>query len=351
MPGMVPDDWARLREGRPLLDSGWLVVHEASEHNLRHCTAAFPVGCFNVVTGVSGSGKSTLLLDVLRPALARRLHRSQDPVGAHLGVTGHEHFDKLVVIDQAPLGRSPRSNPVTYVGAWGAIRELFAKLPAAKVRGYGAGRFSFNTPGGRCEKCRGDGSLKLDMHFLADAWVRCDACEGRRFNRETLEVTFQGRSIHDVLEMEIEEACRFFVRIPPVYQKLRPLVEVGLGYVKLGQAATTLSGGEAQRVKLAGELSRRATGRTLYLLDEPTTGLHFEDVDVLLGVLFRLRDQGNTLIVIEHNLDLIRCADWIVDMGPGGGGNGGRVVAMGPPQVLRAAPESLTGRWLAGDAD
>ena len=354
VPPRVPSDWGRLREGHDLLETGWLVVHEAAEHNLKRCTAAFPVGGLSCVTGVSGSGKSTLVNDVLRPVLARRLHRAGDVAGGHGAVTGHGHFDKLVVIDQSPLGRSPRSNPVTYVAAWGPIRELFAKLPAAKVRGYGPGRFSFNTPGGRCEKCRGDGSLKLDMHFLADAWVRCDACDGRRFNRETLEVTFQGRSIHDVLEMTIEEACRFFLRIPPVHDKLRPLAEVGLGYLKLGQAATTLSGGEAQRVKLAGELARRATGRTLYLLDEPTTGLHFEDVDVLLRVLLRLRDQGNTLVVIEHNLDLIRCADWLVDLGPGGGEHGGEVVAMGTPEQVAASANSVTGKWLrraAGGGD
>ncbi len=263
------------------------------------------------------------------------------------GSRGLAQFDKAVVIDQAAIGRSPRSNPATYVGAFTPIRELFAKLPSSRVRGYGAGRFSFNVAGGRCEKCRGDGLLKIDMHFLSDVYVTCDECHGHRYNAETLEVTYKGKNIAEVLEMGIEEAARFFDKVPGIYEKLVALNEVGLGYLKLGQAATTLSGGEAQRVKLATELSKRSTGRTVYLLDEPTTGLHFSDIQTLLGVLMRLRDSGNTLIVIEHNLDVIKSADWVIDLGPGGGEEGGEVVVVGTPEAVADCAGSLTGKYLA----
>lgn len=323
-----------------------LIIHQATEHNLRSVTAAFPVGCFTCVTGASGSGKSTLVNKVLMRALQRHFYRAKDEPGKHESITGLDAFDKVVVIDQSPIGRSPRSNPATYTGAFTAIRELFAQLPLARVRGYDSGRFSFNTPGGRCEKCQGDGQIKIDMHFLADVYVTCDHCQGKRYNAETLEITFKGTHIAEVLAMTVSEAARFFGKASHISAKLLTLEECGLGYIRLGQAGNTLSGGEAQRIKLSAELARKATGRTLYVLDEPTTGLHFADIQTLLGVLFRLRDAGNTLIVIEHHLDVIRCADWIIDLGPGGGHEGGYIVATGTPEDLMKVPGSLTGRFL-----
>jgi len=323
-----------------------LTIHKATEHNLRSVTASFPVGCFTCVTGPSGSGKSTLVNKVLMRALQRHFYNAKDEPGKHERITGLDLFDKVVVIDQSPIGRSPRSNPATYTGAFTAIRELFAQLPLARVRGYDSGRFSFNTPGGRCEKCQGDGQIKIDMHFLADVYVTCDQCHGKRYNAETLEITFKGRNIAEVLEMTVSEAARFFGKASAIATKIITLEECGLGYIRLGQAGNTLSGGEAQRIKLSAELARRATGRTLYVLDEPTTGLHFADIQTLLGVLFRLRDAGNTLIVIEHHLDVIRCADCVIDLGPGGGNEGGHIVATGTPEELMLVAESPTGRFL-----
>jgi excinuclease ABC subunit A len=338
---------APARPGAPgALDSGWLTVHGATENNLQGIDVAFPAGCLTCVTGASGSGKSTLVEDVLQRALFRHFYRAKDAPGRHQGISGLEQFDKAVIVDQSPIGRSPRSNPATYVGVFGPVREIFAALPAAKVRGYVPGHFSFNVPGGRCETCRGDGQIKIDMHFLSDVYVTCEACSGKRYNPETLEVTFKGLSIADVLALTVEEAARFFDKVPSLREKLRLLCEVGLGYLELGQPGTTLSGGEAQRVKLAAELAKRATGRTIYLLDEPTTGLHFSDIETLLAVLYRLRDAGNTLVVVEHNLDVIKCADWVIDLGPGGGPEGGRVVAEGPPERVAREPASLTGQFL-----
>ena len=330
-----------------VLDSGWLSVIGATENNLRNVDAHFPVGCLTCVTGKSGSGKSTLVDDILRRALFRTFYQSKDTPGAHSSIEGLRQFDKAIVIDQSPIGRSPRSNPATYVGVFTLIRDMFAQLPTAKVRGYGPGRFSFNVAGGRCETCQGDGLIKIDMHFLSDVYVTCETCNGKRYNQDTLDITLKGKNISEVLEMNIDEACQFFARIPKVYAKLHALSQVGLGYLKLGQSATTLSGGEAQRIKLAGELGKRATGRTLYLLDEPTTGLHFADIDTLLKVLTRLRDSGNTLIVIEHNLDVIKCADWVIDLGPGGGTEGGTIVAAGPPEEVAQNDQSLTAKYLA----
>lgn len=324
-----------------------LTIHGATEHNLRNVTAAFPLGRLTCVTGPSGSGKSTLVDDILMRALRRYFYDAKDIPGKHESITGLEHLDKVVVIDQSPIGRSPRSNPATYTGAFGPIRELYAQLPLARVRGYNAGRFSFNTPGGRCEKCEGDGSIKIDMHFLADVYVTCEACKGSRFGAETLEVTFKGKNIADVLEMTVSEAARFFDKNNAIAPKLRTLEDTGLGYVKLGQSGASLSGGEAQRIKLSAELAKRSTGRTLYVLDEPTTGLHSADIQTLLGVLLRLRDAGNTLIVIEHQLDVIRCADWIIDLGPGGGSEGGQIVATGTPTEIIKSKASVTGRFLA----
>ncbi|CAN5434032.1 excinuclease ABC subunit UvrA [soil metagenome] len=326
---------------------GWLTVHGAAENNLQNIDAAFPVGCLTCVTGASGSGKSTLVDAILMRALSRFFYRSKASPCKHRAITGLGHFDKAIVIDQSPIGRSPRSNPATYVGAFDPVRKLFAGLPAARIRGYTPGHFSFNVEGGRCETCKGDGALKIDMHFLSDVYVTCEACDGQRFNTETLEITYKGKNIAEILGLTIEEGARFFARVPTIAEKLRMLCEVGLGYLHLGQAATTLSGGEAQRVKLAAELAKRATGQTLYLLDEPTTGLHFADIDTLLAVLYRLRDAGNTLIVIEHNLDVIKCADHVVDLGPGGGNRGGRIVAQGTPESVAATPDSLTGLYLA----
>jgi excinuclease ABC subunit A len=324
-----------------------LIVRGAREHNLRNLDVRFPLGTFTAVTGVSGSGKSTLVTDVLYRALARELNGSREPVGAHDRLEGAQHIDKIVEIDQSPIGRTPRSNPATYTGLFGPIREIFAGIPESRVRGYGPGRFSFNVKGGRCENCKGDGILKIEMQFLPDVYVTCEVCKGKRYNREALEIHFKGKSIADVLEMTIAEALDFFSAVPKVSTKLQTLNDVGLGYVHLGQPATTLSGGEAQRVKLATELSRRATGRTLYVLDEPTTGLHFADVEKLLEVLHRLVEGGNTVLVIEHNLDVIKTADWIVDLGPDGGLRGGRIIAEGTPEQVAAAAGSATGEYLA----
>jgi excinuclease ABC subunit A len=318
----------------------------AAENNLKDIDVRFPLGRISCVTGVSGSGKSTLVDDILHRALFRKFFGSKEKPGRHRKLLGTQHLDKVIVIDQAPIGRTPRSNPATYTGAFNGIRDLFAQLPGAKVRGYKPGRFSFNVKGGRCEKCKGDGILKIEMNFLPDVYVTCEQCRGRRYNQETLEVKWHGKSIADVLDMTIDEALAFFTPMPQIARKFRTMSEVGLGYLKVGQPATTLSGGEAQRMKLSAELARRDTGRTLYLLDEPTTGLHFADVDRLLQVLLRLRDAGNTLIVIEHNLDVIKTADYIVDLGPEGGDDGGRVVVCGTPEEVANHPASYTGAYL-----
>jgi len=299
------------------------------------------------VTGVSGSGKSTLVDDVLRRALLRKFVGSKERPGAHRALRGLEKLDKVIVIDQTPIGRTPRSNPATYTGMFNHIRELFARLPAARIRGYESGRFSFNVQGGRCEKCQGDGLIKIEMHFLPPVYVTCEACNGRRYNRETLEINYKGQNIADVLDMTVDEAVTFFRAVPQIYNPLLTLAEVGLGYICLGQSGTTLSGGEAQRIKLAAELSRKATGHTLYILDEPTTGLHFHDVAKLLEVLFKLRATGNTLLVIEHNLDVIKTADWLIDLGPEGGDAGGQIVAQGTPEAVAKVQASYTGRYLA----
>jgi excinuclease ABC subunit A len=343
-PRITPPPAPQTRQG---LDSGWIVIGNATEHNLRGIDAAFPLGCLTCVTGASGSGKSTLVDDILRRVLFRHFYQAKDAPGAHERVTGLEQVDKAIVVDQSPIGRGPRSNPATYVGAFGPIRDLFSQLPLSRQRGYDAGRFSFNVSGGRCEACKGDGVIRIDMHFLSDVYVTCETCRGRRYNEETLQVAFRGKNIAEVLEMGVDEALLFFQKIPAIHAKLRALRDVGLGYLKLGQPANTLSGGEAQRIKLATELSKKATGKTVYLFDEPTTGLHFEDIRTLLEVFFQLRNAGNTLIVIEHNLDVIKCADWILDLGPGGGEHGGRLMAQGPPEVIANCPVSLTGKYLA----
>jgi excinuclease ABC subunit A len=324
-----------------------LTVHNATANNLTGVTASIPLGTFCCITGVSGSGKSSFTIDTLYAAAARQLNGARILAGKHDRITGLEHLDKVIDIDQSPIGRTPRSNPATYTGAFTQIRDWFAGLPEAQARGYKPGRFSFNVKGGRCEACTGDGLLKIEMHFLPDVYVTCDVCHGQRYNRETLEVKFKGRSIADVLDMTVEDAHEFFKAVPPIRDKMAMLAEVGLGYVKVGQQATTLSGGEAQRVKLAKELARRATGQTLYILDEPTTGLHFEDVRKLLEVLHALVEQGNTVVVIEHNLDVIKTADWILDLGPEGGVKGGEVVAEGTPEAVAKEPRSFTGRYLA----
>ena len=326
--------------------SSYLTLSGASEHNLKNVTARIPVGSFTVVTGVSGSGKSTLIDETLKPVLMNHFYGSKEKPGRYRKVTGMEHFDKVIEIDQSPIGRTPRSNPATYVGFYSEIRELFALTEAAKARGYTAGRFSFNVKGGRCEVCGGDGVQKLEMSFLPDVYVTCEQCGGKRFNAETLEVTYGGKNIAEVLEMTVAEAYEFFAKVPSLARKLKTLVDVGLGYIALGQSSTTLSGGEAQRIKLATELSRRSTGKTLYLLDEPTTGLHFDDVAKLMKILLKLRDQGNTVVVIEHNLDVIRSADWIIDLGPGGGDKGGNLVCEGPVSAIRACANSVTGKFL-----
>ena len=339
-------DRSRLLPSRNHESPGWLTVSGATENNLRDITVSFPLGCFVCVTGVSGSGKSTLVDDILRRALFRHLYRSKERPGRHTALLGLDQVDKAIVIDQSPIGRTPRSNPVTYTGAFAPIRQLFSQLPSSRIRGYDSGRFSFNVKGGRCENCEGDGSIKIEMHFLADVYVECEVCRGKRYNRETLEITYKGKNISDVLDMNVDEAARFFRNVPTISDRLVALADVGLGYVRLGQPATTLSGGEAQRVKLAAELAKKATGRTVYILDEPTTGLHFADIDTLLGVLMKLRDAGNTMIVIEHNLEVIKCADWIIDLGPEGGGGGGQIVGEGSPEMIAALPGSHTGQYL-----
>ncbi|MGD0981385.1 MAG: excinuclease ABC subunit UvrA, partial [Solirubrobacteraceae bacterium] len=333
--------------GRRRTPSGYIEIRGASEHNLRGIDVRVPLGALTAVTGVSGSGKSTLVNDVLLKAVANRLHRARQRPGAHREVRGIEQLDKIVAVDQSPIGRTPRSNPATYTGLFDVIRDLFSKTQEARARGYKPGRFSFNVKGGRCEVCRGDGQIRIEMHFLPDVYVPCEQCHGRRYNRETLEVRFKGKTIADVLDMPVEEAVVFFEHIPSIHRRLQTLDDVGLGYIRLGQPATTLSGGEAQRVKLATELSKIATGRTLYILDEPTTGLHFADVKRLLEVLQRLVDAGNSVVVIEHNLDVIKCADRLIDLGPEGGDEGGLVLATGTPEQVAAVGESHTGRFLA----
>jgi excinuclease ABC subunit A len=305
-----------------------------------------PLGTLTCITGVSGSGKSTLVDDILRRALFRKFYGSKEKPGEHRALKGFESLDKVIVIDQTPIGRTPRSNPATYTGMFNHIRDLFARLPTAKIRGYAPGRFSFNVKGGRCEKCEGDGLIKIEMNFLPPVYVTCEACNGSRYNRETLDITYKGKNIAEVLAMTVDEAVSFFRAVPKIYDPCLTLAEVGLGYVGLGQAATTLSGGEAQRVKLATELARKATGKTLYILDEPTTGLHFHDVAKLLEVLFKLRNTGNTLLIIEHNLDVIKTADWIIDLGPEGGSGGGRIVAEGSPEKVVQCAASFTGHYL-----
>jgi excinuclease ABC subunit A len=318
----------------------------AREHNLQGIDAIFPLGTLIAITGVSGSGKSTLLSDLLFPALSNRVNGTRLAEGAYDSLDGAREIDKIINIDQGPIGRTPRSNPATYVGLFSPVRSLFAQLPEARAKGHKAGRFSFNVSGGRCEKCQGAGTIRIEMHFLPDVYVTCDACKGRRYNRETLEVHYKGKNIHDVLEMTVEEALGFFRHIPSLAPKLATLADVGLGYVSLGQSALTLSGGEAQRVKLSLELSRKSTGRTFYILDEPTTGLHFADVKKLMEVLQKLVDAGNTVALIEHNLDVIKCADWVIDLGPEGGDRGGRVVASGTPEQVARADGSWTGKFL-----
>ena len=328
-------------------DSGrWLAVRGASQHNLKHIDVAFPLGCFIAVTGVSGSGKSTLVNGTLYRALSRHFHRSRSVAGAHDRIDGLSGLDKVIEVDQSPIGRTPRSNPATYTGLFTPVRQLFAGVPEAQVRGYMPGRFSFNVKGGRCESCKGDGLVKIEMHFLPDVYVSCDVCRGRRYNRETLDIYYKGKNIADVLQMTVHEALGFFDAVPQIRRRLRTLADVGLGYVRLGQSATTLSGGEAQRVKLSSELSKKATGRTIYILDEPTTGLHFEDVRILLRVLHSLVERGNTVVVIEHNLHVVKTADWVIDLGPEGGDAGGRVVVVGPPEEVAREAASHTGRYL-----
>jgi excinuclease ABC subunit A len=339
----VPKKRHRLGEQ---VDPQVLTIEGASGNNLKNVTVEIPVGLLTCVTGVSGSGKSTLVNDTLYTAVARELYRAHEEPAPHVAIEGIEHFDKVINVDQSPIGRTPRSNPATYTGLFTPIRELMAEVPMAKERGYGPGRFSFNVAGGRCEACEGDGVVKVEMHFLPDVYVPCDVCHGARYNRETLEVQWKGRNIAQILDMTVEDAHVFLKPVPAIARKLQTLLDVGLSYIKLGQAATTLSGGEAQRVKLALELSKRDTGRTLYILDEPTTGLHFADIALLLKVLHQLRDAGNTIVVIEHNLDVIKTADWLIDMGPEGGAGGGQVVGVGTPEDIAANPASHTGRYL-----
>ena len=336
----VPDQRTEFDPDRQLMIKG------AAGNNLNGLDVSIPVGLLTCVTGVSGSGKSTLINNTLYPAMARHLHGGREQPAAHEGITGLDQFDKVIDIDQSPIGRTPRSNPATYTGLFTPIRELFAGTPESRARGYKVGRFSFNVRGGRCEACQGDGLIKVEMHFLPDIYVPCDNCQGKRYNRETLDIRYKGRTIHEVLDMTVAEAGEFFDAIPVIKRKLDTLLAVGLGYIRLGQSATTLSGGEAQRIKLSRELSKRPTGRTLYILDEPTTGLHFHDIRQLLGVLHRLRDQGNTVIVIEHNLDVIKTADWVIDLGPEGGQRGGQLVGTGTPEDLARNPRSYTGKFL-----
>jgi len=323
-----------------------LTLTGATGNNLKSVRLKLPVGLFVCVTGVSGSGKSTLINDTVYHAVARHLYDSAEEPAPYVEIEGLEHFDKVISVDQSPIGRTPRSNPATYTGLFTPIRELFAQVKEARERGYGPGRFSFNVKGGRCEACQGDGLIKVEMHFLPDIYVPCDVCHGQRYNRETLEIRYKDQNIHDVLSMTVEQAYQFFEPVPAVARKLSTLLDVGLGYIKLGQSATTLSGGEAQRVKLALELSKRDTGRTLYILDEPTTGLHFHDIEMLLTVLHRLRDHGNTVVVIEHNLDVIKTADWIIDLGPEGGAGGGEIIAEGPPEEIARKAGSYTAEHL-----
>ena len=326
----------------------WLTIKGAEENNLKKINVDIPLGLFTCITGVSGSGKSTLINEILFKAVTRHLYKNARMIpGKHKGIEGLEYIDKVIDIDQSPIGRTPRSNPATYTGVFDAIRNVFAQTQEARVRGYKAGRFSFNIKGGRCEACSGDGIIKIEMHFLPDVYVPCEVCKGKRYNRETLEVKYKGKSISDVLEMTVNEACEFFEPLPKIYRKIKTLQDVGLGYIKLGQPATTLSGGEAQRVKLATELSRKSTGKTLYILDEPTTGLHIADIHKLLGVLNRLVEAGDSVVVIEHNLDVIKSADYIIDLGPEGGKNGGRIVAKGTPEEVAKVPGSYTGQFLA----
>jgi excinuclease ABC subunit A len=335
-------------ERRPLAPDRLIEIAGARGNNLKEVTVRVPAGLFVCVTGVSGSGKSTLINDTLYAAAARHLYGSSAEPAPCERIEGLEQFDKVINVDQSPIGRTPRSNPATYTGLLTPIRDLFAGTQEARSRGYGPGRFSFNVKGGRCEACQGDGMIKVEMHFLPDIFVPCDVCHGRRYNRETLEIRYKGRTIYEVLQMTVEQAHAFFAAVPAIARKLETLIDVGLGYIELGQSAITLSGGEAQRVKLALELSKRDTGRTLYILDEPTTGLHFRDIELLLGVLHRLRDHGNTVVVIEHNLDVIKTADWVIDLGPEGGERGGRIVAEGTPETVAACPDSHTGAYLAG---
>jgi excinuclease ABC subunit A len=323
-----------------------LTIRGARANNLKNIEVSIPLGTLTIVTGVSGSGKSTLVNDTLYPRLAQVLHGARERPGTHDGIYGIEHLDKVIGIDQAPIGRTPRSNPITYTKAFDAIRQLFAQVQEARARGYDASRFSFNVQGGRCEHCHGEGLMQIEMQFLPDLFVTCEVCNGTRYNRETLDIRYRGRSIADVLAMTVEEAVVFFERIPAIREKLQSLVDVGLSYISLGQPATTLSGGEAQRIKLATELARRSTGRTLYILDEPTTGLHFADVERLIQVLQRLVDAGNTVLVIEHNLDMMKSADWLIDMGPEGGDGGGQIIAAGTPEQLAEVAESRTGAFL-----
>ncbi|ARW55885.1 UvrABC system protein [Bacillus licheniformis] len=327
-------------------DNRFIEVKGAKENNLKNVSVKFPLGVFTAVTGVSGSGKSTLVNEILHKTLAQKLHRAKTKPGEYKEIKGIEHLDKVIDIDQSPIGRTPRSNPATYTGVFDDIRDVFAQTNEAKVRGYKKGRFSFNVKGGRCEACKGDGIIKIEMHFLPDVYVPCEVCHGKRYNRETLQVTYKGKNISDVLEMTVENAVQFFENIPKIKRKLQTLYDVGLGYITLGQPATTLSGGEAQRVKLASELHRRSTGRSLYILDEPTTGLHVDDIARLLAVLQRLVDNGDTVLVIEHNLDIIKAADYLIDLGPEGGDGGGMIVAAGPPEEVVKVEGSYTGRYL-----
>jgi excinuclease ABC subunit A len=330
------------RNGRP--DA--IVVRGARENNLKGIDVGFPLGKFVAVTGVSGSGKSSLVTQILHPALAQRIWGAREPAGKHDRIEGIDQIDKVIEIDQSPIGRTPRSNPATYTGLWTPLRELLAAVPEARLRGYKPGRFSFNVKGGRCEACEGAGIVQIEMHFLPDVYVACEVCKGKRYNRETLEIHYKGKNVAEILEMTVEEALTFFEAVPSIRAKLQTLNDVGMGYVHLGQPATTLSGGEAQRVKLATELSKRATGKTFYILDEPTTGLHFDDVARLLTVLSRLVESGNTVVVIEHNLDVIKTADWVIDLGPEGGDKGGELVAAGTPEDVAANPASYTGQYL-----
>jgi excinuclease ABC subunit A len=324
----------------------WLELKGAKGNNLKNVHLKLPIGLLSCVTGVSGSGKSSLINDTLYRAVAHHLYGSHTEPAEHASIKGLDFFDKVVDVDQSPIGRTPRSNPATYTGLFTPTRELFAQLNESRNRGYGPGRFSFNVKGGRCEACEGDGVIKVEMHFLPDVYVPCDICQGKRYNRETLEIQFKGKNIHDVLSMTVEQAHQFFNAIPAVEKKLRTLIEVGLGYITLGQNATTLSGGEAQRVKLALELSKRDTGTTLYILDEPTTGLHFADIQLLLDVIHKLRDAGNTIVIIEHNLDVIKTADWVIDLGPEGGDGGGEIIAEGTPEEVANNKKSYTGKYL-----